>query len=156
MTNTKKRRFLGALAVSGAALSSTGQWVKPIVQGVVLPAHAEMSGELPSSPVRLYGASDPLTPKCGALTACSIGSGGGMERIKLYNSANSPATVLGASSTNPDQIISDVVFPLVIDAMSSSCGFLVTDSDSCPGLNSAVITVQVEGFADLKIDVPLT
>jgi hypothetical protein len=79
-----------------------------------------------------------------------------MERIKLYNSANSPATVLGASSTDPDQIISDVVFPLVIDAMSSSCGFLVTDSDSCPGLNSAVITVQVEGFADLKIDVPLT
>lgn len=46
-TITSRRKLLSTFTVVGAASQLPNQWVKPIVNSVVLPAHAQMSGGTP-------------------------------------------------------------------------------------------------------------
>lgn len=49
-----RRKLLERVALGGAAISVTllpSQWVKPVVETIVVPAHAQVSGPSPSAPV---------------------------------------------------------------------------------------------------------
>ena len=49
-----RRKLLQRVALGGAALSVTllpSEWVKPVVETIVVPAHAQVSGPSPSVPV---------------------------------------------------------------------------------------------------------
>jgi hypothetical protein len=49
-----RRKLLERVALGGAAISVTllpSKWVKPVVETIVVPAHAQVSGPSPSAPV---------------------------------------------------------------------------------------------------------
>jgi hypothetical protein len=49
-----RRKLLERVALGGAAISVTllpSEWVKPVVETIVVPAHAQVSGPSPSAPV---------------------------------------------------------------------------------------------------------
>jgi hypothetical protein len=49
-----RRKLLERVALGGAAISVTllpSRWVKPVVETIVVPAHAQVSGPSPSAPL---------------------------------------------------------------------------------------------------------
>lgn len=155
MDKKARRKSIKSLVAVGGAAALPGTWYKPVVASVMLPAHATTTVELPS-PLRLTQEGDSMIA-C-LVPGCEMGNDPAQDFVRLFNTSASSVTVTGATSTNPSHTISVPFgsFPLVINGLSSSCGFMVTDTSALCGseVNAGTISVHAVGFADLEVQVP--
>lgn len=102
--NTSRRRILQTLLAGGAVATNSklipDTWIKPVVDAVSIPAHAEFSGD-PDFPTGFFSG--------GSIVSGSVGSGSEVEMIASGAPENPSGSVLELfdDSVNSDGLIED-------------------------------------------------
>lgn len=144
-----RRKLLKSIIAGGGAAMTAGfvpeTWTRPVVESVLLPAHAQTSGPpISTEPNR----------RCG-IVACLIG-GDAIDTIPVTNLSGTSITLTNVTLSNPNHSFEEPPLPLVIPG--GACRTLViVDSTRVCGtdpIGDGVATLVFDGFAPIDVDLP--
>jgi hypothetical protein len=131
-TSLGRRKLLKALATGGGAIVATttlpGQWVKPLIEIGLLPAHAQASSPAVVAPFSIIPEADPLG---GPITTCPEAT------ITIISATLSPAPPAGQTVTFTigDIVPNNPAFP---PTFSQTTGTATTDAAGVAIFNTPV------------------
>ncbi|MEM7193415.1 MAG: hypothetical protein AAF402_00605 [Pseudomonadota bacterium] len=154
-----KRTLLKSASIMGAG-GLVASWQTPVVQSVVLPAHAQTTDPTATTTPALPAAPLAFSQQGAICTSlCAIGVDDAQYNTPvLENQSAESITVTGIQLSNPDHYV-ETMLPLMISSADNViCGFsiLVKDSGNLCGdaISGGTMTLQLEGYQDFSFNIP--
>lgn len=146
----RRRLLISVVAGGGAAMTARylpETWINPVVNTVMLPAHAQTSR--PPPPI-----STEPDEGCG-LFACLEGDDA-FGVIQVTNLSGSDLTLTNVELSNPNHSLALPALPLVVSAGTCEPLVVSDDSEECGvEMSDGVATLFFDGFSPVDVDLPV-
>lgn len=138
-----RRRLIMAIAAAGAAVSLPARWTRPIVDAVLLPAHAQATGAAsPAGPVKLTISG--VSNSCATAVAS--------DTFYLVDDIDQAPELVVGTATDPNQRIQvqRYIFPTSVGVLVSTAGDIISKSAACPNPAAGTWLNFTRGFQSLS------
>ena len=106
-----RRKLLGSLAVVGGVSALPTSWVKPVINSVILPAHAQTSESDPSASTTPTSASNPSAPTTPTTTGLTLNNSTEFTISSTGNTLLPPIDITPDTAITSGGVVTVSVFP---------------------------------------------